>query len=399
MKTKLQFKLSKEHYREMEFETPDKRKVPIKIIHACPTLEHWQGKQLPDEINPRSHNEECLATPVAKAIERTLVENPEFFQFANRGSTIIAEECEYSPKEQLCTIWIKDPTKQGLADGATTDAVIGRVQEKYNGEDASFKDARINLKIITGIKDHDMISALVSGQNTSRQVKSWSMTNFEGHFDWIKEIIEESDLRGKVGYEENAGQDVTILDVISILTLFHPEFNERGPDGAKAPVTAYSNKGKMSARLQDETLLKGYESLKPILLDILKLHDYIYINFEAAYTKAFGAKSKLGKREGIESRLGKTPYKLPLTQWESNYTIPSGYIFPLLAAFRALIRFGDNGASWVRSPFAFFEAHGAELIHVLIDQIEVLGSNPNKVGRTKTVYTALFSEVKLLMEK
>ena len=48
------------------------------------------------------------------------------------------------------------------------------------------KDARLHVEVIVGIGDRDRIGRLVSGRNTSRQVKSWSLAEFDGTFDWIR---------------------------------------------------------------------------------------------------------------------------------------------------------------------------------------------------------------------
>ena len=81
-----------------------------------------------------------------------------------------------------------------------------------------------------GIGDRDRIGRLVSGRNTSRQVKSWSLADFDGTFDWIRDVLDRKNgpFAGRIGYEENAGKEVTILDVLSYLTLFHQEFDAKG---------------------------------------------------------------------------------------------------------------------------------------------------------------------------
>jgi len=378
----------------------------VTIYHLYPRLSDWLGRKLPDDVNPRSHDEEALKSTVARGIETTILESPEDFYLANRGATILAQDLRFDPTKGVVEITVTDASLQGIADGATTDAVLAKVQRDIAAGTATsdalpegvtmdtLKRGRIHLEVIVGLTNKDRIDAMVLGRNTSRQVKPWSMSDFRGSFDWIENILENpaSGFAGKVGFEENAGKPTTILDVLSVLTLFHREFDEK----RKAPTVAYSSKGRMDARLNDPKLQPGYMALAPILAEILSLHDYLYASFEDAYRQAKDGKAKLGKRAGIENK----PHKLHLTGAEVNYVIPSGLIFPLLAALRALVGYKATGeAYWKTSPTQFFEKYGAELVGTLIEQLDMLGGNPQTAGKKKPVYTALHDRARLLLSE
>ncbi len=376
----------------------------VTIYHLYPRLSDWLGRKLPDKVNPRSHDEEALKSSVARSIETTILESPEDFYLANRGATILAQCLRYDPEKGLVEVTVVDSSLEGIADGATTDAVLGKVQRDIAAGKAtseslpegvtleSLSRGRIHLEVIVGLTSKDRIDAMVLGRNTSRQVKPWSMSDFRGSFDWIREILEtpSSDLAGKVGYEENSGKSTTVLDALSLLTLFHREFDGKG----KAPTVAYSSKGRMDARLNDVKLQPGYKGLSPILADILKLHDHIYASFESAYRQAKDGKAKLGRRAGIENK----KHRLHLTEREVSYVIPSGLIFPLLASLRALVGYKASGeAYWKTSPTQFFDKYGAELVGALIEQLDMLGGNPQTAGKKKPVYTALHDRARLLL--
>ena len=353
-----------------------------------------------------------MTTNVAKAIEGTIVDWPQDFYLANRGGTVLADALRYDPKTGMVEIVVSDWELHGLADGATTDAVIAKVQagvaagkpfRALRPEEIPtyLREARLHVEVIIGLDERDRIARLVSGRNTSRQVKSWSLADFEGAFTWIQDVLDRPSgpFAGRVGYEENAGKEVTILDVLSCLTLFHSAYDGKGgAEKRKAPTVAYSSKGRMDARLKDPELLSGYQALSPIMEDILKLHDHVYASFEEAYNSATGKGAKLGRRQGVESRKGKTAITLPLTGNQSNYVIPSGYIFPLLAGLRALIGYDDKGkARWNTNPFQFFDRHGADMVDCLMEQVELLGGNPQTAGKKKPVYTTLHDRVRLLL--
>lgn len=374
----------------------------ILIYHLYPTLADWAGRQLPDKVNPRSHDEQALKSGVAKKIRETILEVPEDFYLANRGVTILAENLKYDPDKGAVELFISDAAMHGIADGATTDAVLGQAQAdiragEAKGEDgatiqfADLKRGRIHLEVILGLTLDDRIARMAEGRNTSRQVTSWSMSNFKGNFDWIREILgaEDSPFTARIGYEENADKPVTILDVLSILTLFHKEFDEK----RKAPTVAYSSKGRMDAKLNDIKLRSGYRALAPLLQDILKLHDAVHVGFPRAYRDSKEGKAKLGRCTWAEPK----EHHLPLTGAKADYALPSGVVFPLLASLRALVKYGQDGmACWQKDPFEFFEQKGADLVATLVGQLDMCKGNPQTLGKTGAVYMALHDRAKIL---
>ena len=375
---------------------------PKKEVILIASLADWKAGQIPEEVNPRSHGKQCFRKPVAKEIRETLLEHPETFQNKNRGITILADDFLYDPRTRSARIIITDPETQGIADGATTDAVIAHVKNEL-GEEAfeHLKCGHVKVTIRLGLTDREEIRDLVAGLNTSQQVKGWSMADFCGTYDWIRDVLENGPFKEIVGYDENAGKKVSILDVLSLLTLFHPEFEELENNLPKAPVVAYANKGHMDDRLSDPNLAPGYRLLEPLLEQILFLHDYVYANFPNLYNEFAGPGARLGRRLGVKSQLGH-PFLLPLTATPVEYILPNGMIFPLLAGFRKLVRFPYRSnmlAKWKVDPTAFFQKHGAKIIGNLLDQIDLIGGNPNIGGKKKQVYTSVAREFELRLSQ
>jgi len=401
-KKTIKFRVGKDHLRRFEFPNGES----IVIYHLYPTLAEWMGKEIPDEVNPRSHDLDMISSGVARDIRRTIEESPSDFFLANRGATVIADSLRFDPSRSEVEIVIADPDVNGLADGATSDAVIELVQRAaadgrsfksltYEEIPENLKKARFHVEVIVGITGRERIGVIARGRNTSRQVKSWSLADFRGAFDWIAEILEKSPVfKDRIGYEENAGKPVTVLDVISLMTLFSREWDEKGAGlKRKAPTVAYSSKGRMDTRLQDPKLAPYYRALAPILEDILKLHDHVYAGFSEAYKIAMNG-GKLGRRRGVENQ----SIRLPLTGVEAPYELANGYVFPLLAAFRSLVDYDDDGkAKWKLDPFKFFDSYGPELVSVLIEQVDNLYGNPQQAGKSRAVYTSLHDRAKLLV--
>lgn len=177
---KVRFHVGKDFFRRFDLPGATKREAPIQVLHLYPTLAEWAGRTVPDNVNPRSHDSGVLKSAVAKQIRHTLCEQPEDFVLANRGSTLIAEAYKFDPASGDVELTIADPDNQGLADGATTDAVIAQVQTEaarqvLSRPDAFFVDlaknevpdhlktARIHLEIFVGLDDRDRIAPLVGG--------------------------------------------------------------------------------------------------------------------------------------------------------------------------------------------------------------------------------------------
>ena len=96
----------------------------------------------------------------------------------------------------------------------------------------------------------------------------------------------------------------------------------------------------------------------------------------------------------------KKDHNLPFTGKLARYVIPSGLTFPLLASLRALVGYDKTGkAYWKADPIRFFEKYGGELVTTLIEQLEMLGGNPNAAGKKKPVYTALHDRARLFLSE
>jgi hypothetical protein len=404
-------------FKPVTFEFPhskdDFRRISVKddygqydVFRISPSVLNWPAERIPDGVNPRSHDETCLKSKVARDIEDTLREEPDDFWLANRGGFMLADRVKFNPDRSLVEISLTDYDMHGMADGATTNAVIAKLRrELQSSGDEALKDslgiARFNLDIVVGLTNHERIAKLVQGRNRSVQVKEWSLNDFRGEFDWLKEHIDRvgGPFRGKIGWEENSPAPTSVLDLVSLLTLFHPSYNNQSGQRRSSPTVAFSSKGTADKRLTDETKSPGYKSLKPVIEDILRLHDHVYAGFEPAYERhnkeAHGKGAKLGKRRGIEKR----DICLDFTGTQSEYRVDKGLIFPLLAAHRALLDFSADTTIWKADPIDFFDKHGPDLVGKLFDEYDKLSKNPAAVGKNRSVYENLFEKAENVLLK
>lgn len=56
------------------------------------------------------------------------------------------------------------------------------------------------------------------------QVKEFSLEDLGHGFDWLKKVLEHSELMGRVRYRENEPKPVDVRTVLALLTLFHPQW-------------------------------------------------------------------------------------------------------------------------------------------------------------------------------
>lgn len=391
------FKIATENVRSLR----DPNNPDILIHHVYIPVKEFKREMLPDDINPRSHEEPSGRIP--DAIERSLIENPLDFHLLNRGELIIAQSCKYDNHNQTLEITISSKDEGGLADGATTDRVILRAENapqrknsRYTQEqvDEGLNSAFVHLEIISGDVREKLVR-LAGARNTSNQVKEFALDNLGGKFDWLKDILERSELRGRVRYRENDPEDVDIRTVLAILTMFHTNWTKDGKD----PLIAYTSKGGVLNYYRDDKWVAGYKQLASIVVDALKLYDYVHCHFSEryeAYNREVNDKgSKFGKRREIAYRDGKL-FTLPLTGGETKYLIPDGWLYPLLASLRMLLTEDAVGnAAWVYDPFLYFNEHGAELVGIVIEQSKELGYNPQSVGKSRPVWSNLRKTVEL----
>jgi hypothetical protein len=390
--------VSKEHIRTLR----DPHNKELNIHHAYVRVSDFPSGKIPDDVNPRSH--EKPSGGVAEGIRSSLENSPKWFHVLNRGILVIAERAWYNNKSEKLHIVISSGDEGGLADGATTDRVIRDVKREVSTTDFEnlgldeipehLQQAFVHVEIISGGID-EMLVPLTRARNTSNKVQEFALENLGGGFDWLKELIEDSRLRGKIKFRENDPQSFDVRTVLGLLTLFHPKWNQTG----KEPVIAYTSKGSILGYYQDEDWRPGFEMLEPVVVEILELYEYAHSNFYKVYKEYKGSldkTSKLGQRK--EVRYSENPTRLPLTGLQTKQFISDGWLYPLLGAFRMLLDFPKSArgsVKWITDPKKFFDEHGWEFVGDICEQSEALGSNANATGKSRPLWNNLRTKMEL----
>lgn len=382
----------------------------LTIIHALVKVCDFPNGNIPDKVNPRCHEKIKMTSRVPQAIEDTLRNDPELFHLLNRGCLILAKKAWYDNQTKTLHFIIDSEDEHGMVDGATTDRVLGLLKKQVSNADFStlkdseipdcYKEAYLHVEIIAGDIGADLRIKLADARNTSEQVKEFSLLDLGHEFDWLKDILEKSELRGRVRYRENDQQPVDVRTVLALLTLFHPTWLK---DGEKEPIVAYTGKGAVLDNYNKPDWIEGYKKLEPVVVDILKLYDYIHAKFQEQYMKSSGSHSKLGRRTEVRYISdAKKAKELPITRMTTQYVLPDGWLYPLLASLRVLLDWPKSGrgqVKWTTDPFRYFDTHGWELVADLIDQSEELAHNPNAAGKSKRLWRGLRMSIENRMLK
>jgi len=349
-----------------------------------PELRNWR------QINVRDPK---LRGAVPTAIREGFRDQPELFVFMNRGLVIAAEDVAYDNKTGNITLTLTKPLLHGLLDGGHSYDII---RMESQGLDTP---RYVKVEFLTGFSADD-ITNVVDARNTSNQVKDESLMNLAGKFDNLKKSLRDKPYYPNIAWKEYETDEsgnplpIDVREVISILMCF----DKTNFKDATHPINAY--RSKQAALKHFEEHQDDFQKLYPIAGDLLRLYDEIYLALPDLYNKARRSDDVAGGRFGRLT--GVTVYKkgeatLPFVQKGSGYGVPSGFIYPILAAFRALLVEKRGRFVWAANvdPFKLLASGvGREVTNVL-GNFALEHQNPSKVGKSPTVWQSCYNQVRL----
>lgn len=352
-------------------------------------------KEIPEDIpmatNPRNQS---MNNGVAKKIKASLLNTSELnFYLLNRGMVISADSVHYDNNSGKLSITFSDEEVHGDVDGGHTyKAILEKRKELEPGQQF------VKLEILTGVED--IFQALAAARNTSTQVQDKSIAELEHRFDLIKDIIKNEPFNNNVYFRENDKGDIDVADIISMLTLFNLE---KYPDINSFPVIAYSGRKKCidyyieaHKKSEENPVANPYYRMRNIMIDIFKLYDMLESNI-GAYYKQKNASGRYGSVKGVSVPKGDATFKSKYYKTEMDYLSPTGFLYPILGAFRALVK--DDGVeySWKCDPFKIMEKVGPELVETTVERSRTLGNNAQAVGKDVGNWKTLYMTIALEM--
>lgn len=248
----------------------------------------------------------------------------------------------------------------------------------------------VPITVYSGKMSAEFVADLCEARNTSKQVKSISLINYAGGFDFYKDAVKDQKYAENIRWDEFGPEEIPGEDCICIMDGFRKDFiDEEDP---KHPVKSFSSQNSVikqyGARKRVPSAQEDAKLLAPIIPDINRLHDLIM--GEGAYQ----IRNRTDCR-AVECR----STKLYFLQETSKIFLHKGFRMPLLFAFRSLVGFDPTTklAYWKTNPFEFWEANKKTLVALALKMFnDDHGGDPGGFGKTQNVYSQLMDKAENL---
>jgi len=364
-----------------------------KVKYVC----YIQAKSIPPELkdwmqtNPRDQK---MTTSVATTICKSLEENFNFHEL-NRGIVMSVEEVKYKTEDESLLIEVTNPDIHGNIDGGHTLRAIFDAQDN----DTLSENRYVFAEIFTGLLSPVELAA---ARNTSVQVDLKSIEELKDSFETIKKVISELGFSDRIAYKmnEHYNEDkvvpIDVREIITILNMFnqtlYPIKSKDGTASDSQPIQSYTGKEVSLKRflgLGKENRENIICRMGPVIPQIFHLWDTVERDFPS---KAALAKKKYGSKKYAKYDNGEVVGKALLSQKELKYLVPKGIIYPVVAAFRALICIDPttNYYCWKADPIKVWEKLGPKLAAIVLEEKE---DNPEYLGKSGNLWSNLFKEV------
>lgn len=392
-------------------------------VHTIKTLEDPTGQverrelvvsldQYPYDFglgpNPR---EPVLSSPVSKRIADTLRENGSNFHLLNRGITLVAKSQEYDNKTSRIRMVLDETEEEkrffGILDGGNTNARINLWREELqDGPDAVDELGKrfVNVQVLIPKLDGwpptqemiDLLNDIKEARNKSVQVKEKSLADARRHFDVLKSVLQKEPYYSEISWHEGQGGSIDALQIVTLLMMYYPRFCEEA-DG-REPSNAYGHK----ERCLDAYL--GYAEKEPeelekwikLIPDMIRFFDELQVTFPKQYGGRFGGIREVQiyderRYERGNKKYRKTPSNSMFLGREMRYSYPSGWLYPIYAAFRVLAgpAKADDRIAWKKDPLDFWKKNGDEICRRYEPHLTAVGYETKKVATNMICYQAM----------
>lgn len=387
--------------KELKFKVESFRKIPNPYLSkedgekkAMMYIAICDVKNLPHDIpmetNPRKQK---LTMGVPKKIKASLLDETYLdFYLLNRGLCISAADVTFNNYSNEMTVLFEDFEYHGDVDGGHTYQVILANRDKLE-----FEKQFVKLEILTGIED--IFQRLAAARNTSTQVQDKSIAELENRFEIIKKATEGERYYSDIYFEENDEGSIDVTDILAILNMFNLDAY---PDKEKFPTASYSSKKKCintyieCHKQYGDTAENPYVKMVPIMKDIFKLYDYIEVNMARYYKEKYSS-GKYGSIKGVSPAKRGETFKSKFLSNNMEYVTPTGFIYPILGSFRALLKEEQGVYKWTKNPFVVMDELGGDLVATTVERSRTLGNNPQSVGKDAGNWKTLYMTVRLSM--
>ena len=312
---------------------------------------------------------------------------PGTFHLKNQGITIIARAVNKIEDDEF---EIEFGEGHGVVDGSHTYRLIIEAQQNPNIQLPA--EQYVKVEILTKVPD-DWIAEITGALNTPIVGQKDSLADLQDAFAWIKKTLKGEPYYRYISWSESQRGIYGVQDILSILTCFNTSSYTNA--GSAHPIVAYENRSVVLSSFEEDYKTnrgRSYKKLRPILKDILTLHDTIQLEFPKYLERAGEGDSVL-----IEQAI-KKPHKFPFLQTRSTERLANGALLPVLAAFRWMVE-DDPSSGYSRWKGGFesvlerWRDAGERLVTQTIEKGREVDNNPDAIGRSPAHWGALHKEV------
>ncbi|HXC98162.1 MAG TPA: AIPR family protein [Verrucomicrobiae bacterium] len=345
------------------------------------------------EFGPNPRNQD-MGTRVVEAIQDTLISRPAWFQYANKGILMNAQDAEYDNKTGELRLELdrdmKNPWGDSLGgnmDGGHTQAVIIqkiKVELWQNFEDPKERQW-VNLEVLTGVPFEEL-SFIAGARNTSVSVKDLSLAVLNDELDWLIQEFEKDGTNQRIAWRQFAPErDVTGEEVLAYLSLLNPAVTDktRCYVGAGSLIKGLRSGGSQPTPMMAElkTAVQGKAA------KWMRLVDYVHNSMEEWWKQNKsdqGENGRFGGLCGVQLSNKKNPHQLVFLRRTQNYRVAKSWLMPIVYGFTIAFQ-QEQDENFL---YKLADSIGPKLMENIYDITISEKKNLNAVGKNKSAWTS-----------
>ncbi len=356
------------------------------------------------KVNPRvptTNKKGVLSGPVIKGIQETLTDIPEDMVLKNQGIYLLVERASFSKEkggQGIVTLRLTDPEEHGIVNGGHTFAAILDVRDNATEiEDSALSNAFVRLHIMEGIS-REKVADIAEGLNRSKQVDDPTIANLRGRFKRIEQIMEGHPGADQICYRQGEEGEIYISEILAYLQLFNCERFTR----ERHPHRLYSQQS-VGLKFFEEDSKPKEDGVAPMDLLIPRLPEILQLADKIRKMTPRTAKESLGfvfgrSKYGRKSRTGSREHKntpLHFIGETMDHRVHNGWLFPMLAAFRANVRWDLRRQlfEWIVPPDELLPEVMEWLIAACIQEYNNSAQSPQLMGKRAPAYTLCYERM------
>jgi len=386
----LKFTLECDDYRTLGIPNADNENVKlgtlfVKVEDLPPELIEWM------EVNPRSPKYTKgakLSGAVSRSIVKTLEDEPAIFSLKNLGIYLLVNEANskrIAGDKHIVEISLTNKKKHGIVNGGHTFSAIRQVIDR----DTYAGNAFVRLHLYMNVPSED-IDELAEGLNRNLQVDDASLNDLREKFDPIKDHMKGKKGSESIAYASGDDGTVHVLDVLHALSCFDLK---RYPSADEHPNDIFGHKAKIlnlyCEDIKDPTTSSYLKLIK-------KMDDILILSDDIQKKCAPYAKNTKVKNTADKNRVGSENHKKEaiFSSGEIGGYIPQGWLYPMLASFRANMSkkaWAKGEVEWLVPPEELLEEIIPKISKIITNLHAEHKNKPAEIGRKPTAYDMCYS--------